>query len=78
MTERKEAFRAAFPPYDPGKHRFTSGSFWVRRAVTDDALVDRAAEINAQLAAERLDHSVIQPQVIEMYERVAVRAAMRE
>ncbi|MBC8492642.1 MAG: glycosyltransferase family 4 protein [Chloroflexi bacterium] len=45
----------------------------IRRAVTDDALVDRAAGINAQVAAERLDQSVIQPQVIAMYEKVAAR-----
>jgi len=50
----------------------------IRRAVSDDALVDSAAEQNARLAAERLDRSVIQPQVIEMYERVAVWAATKE
>jgi glycosyltransferase involved in cell wall biosynthesis len=43
----------------------------IRRALSDDAMVDRAAEINTRLAAERLDCSVIQPQVIEMYERIA-------
>jgi len=49
----------------------------IRRAVTDDALVDRAAEINARVAAERLDQSVIQPQVIAMYEKVAAQARLR-
>jgi glycosyltransferase involved in cell wall biosynthesis len=39
------------------------------RSVTDDALVDRAAEINMRTARERLDHSVVKPQVIGMYER---------
>jgi hypothetical protein len=43
----------------------------IRRAVSDDALVDRAAELNAQTARERLDQAVIRPQVIAMYEKVA-------
>jgi glycosyltransferase involved in cell wall biosynthesis len=43
----------------------------IRRAVMDDALVDRAAELNARLARERIDQSVIRPQVLEMYKRVA-------
>ena len=41
----------------------------LRRAVTDDALVEAAAELNAGIAAERLDKSVIAPLVIESYER---------
>jgi glycosyltransferase involved in cell wall biosynthesis len=45
----------------------------LRRALTDDALVDRAAEINRRLVAERLDRKLIQPQVVAMYERVAAR-----
>jgi hypothetical protein len=45
----------------------------VRRAVTDDGLVDRAAEENARVAARRLDRSVIEPQVVAMYERIAAR-----
>ena len=43
----------------------------IRRALSDDALVDRASELNAALAQERLDQRVIRPQVIAMYERVA-------
>jgi glycosyltransferase involved in cell wall biosynthesis len=46
----------------------------IRRAVADDKLVNRAADINARIAAERLDHSIVRPQVIEMYERIAARA----
>jgi hypothetical protein len=42
----------------------------IRRALTDDALVDSAAEINAAVAEQRLDVSVIQPQVIKAYERI--------
>lgn len=49
----------------------------IRRAVTDDALVDRAADINARMTAERLDRLVIQPQVIAMYEKVAAQAATK-
>jgi len=43
----------------------------LRRVVADDTLVDRAADINARAAAERLDQGVIRPQVIAMYEKVA-------
>ena len=43
----------------------------IRRALSDDALVDRAAELNARVARERLDELVIRPQVIAMYEKVA-------
>jgi glycosyltransferase involved in cell wall biosynthesis len=42
----------------------------LRRALTDDLLVDRAAEINARTIAQRLDNSVIEPQVIKMYEDI--------
>ena len=45
----------------------------IRRAVTDDALVDRAVEINDRTVAARLDYSVIQPQVVSMYEHIAAR-----
>jgi hypothetical protein len=31
MTDRKEAFRSAFPRYDPHQHVSVSGSFWIRR-----------------------------------------------
>ncbi len=47
----------------------------LRRAVTDDELVDRAAEINARIAAEYLDRSVTRPQVVEMYQRIAAQGA---
>ncbi|MBV9453351.1 MAG: glycosyltransferase family 4 protein [Rubrobacter sp.] len=46
----------------------------LRRAVSDDELVDRAAEINARIAAEHLDQLVVQPRVVEMYERIANQA----
>jgi glycosyltransferase involved in cell wall biosynthesis len=50
----------------------------IRRAVSDDALVDRAAELNAQVARERLDERVIKPQVIAMYEKIAAEAHLRK
>jgi glycosyltransferase involved in cell wall biosynthesis len=42
----------------------------IRRALTDDALVDRAAEINWQVAQARLASTTIRPQVISYYEQV--------
>jgi hypothetical protein len=48
----------------------------IRRAVGDDELVDRAAEANAQLAAERLEVSVTQRQTIQLYETIAERRAV--
>ena len=48
----------------------------IRRAVTDDELVDRAAAINTRQSLERLDHSVLQPKVLEMYNRVAAQAVL--
>jgi glycosyltransferase involved in cell wall biosynthesis len=42
----------------------------VRRALTDDALVDSAASANWQTVQERLNANVIRPTVIEMYRRV--------
>jgi hypothetical protein len=49
----------------------------MRRALSDDALVDRASELNAALARERLDQRIIRPQVIAMYERVAADSKER-
>jgi glycosyltransferase involved in cell wall biosynthesis len=45
----------------------------IRLALTDDALVDRAAELNAETARKRLDAALVRPQVIEMYKGVATR-----
>jgi hypothetical protein len=50
----------------------------IRRAVSDDALVDSAAEKNMRMATERLDHSIIQPQVMAMYEEVEVQARLKK
>jgi glycosyltransferase involved in cell wall biosynthesis len=53
------------PPEDP-----EAVAAAIRRAVTDDALVDHAARINADLARERLDYSIIKKQVISMYKEI--------
>lgn len=52
------------PPEDPAEVALA-----LRRALTDDALVDRAAEINRQTIAERLDVSVVRLQALAMYEK---------
>jgi hypothetical protein len=43
----------------------------IRKAVSDDRIVDRAAELNARVAQKRLDQAVIKPQVIAMYKKIA-------
>lgn len=45
----------------------------IRKAVTDDALVDHAAELNAKIAEERLDTNKIRPQVVEYYRAIYER-----
>ena len=45
----------------------------IRRAVTDDELVDHAANINAHVADERLDYAMIQSKAIEMYQSIVER-----
>jgi len=57
------------PPEDP-----EAVASALRRALTDDELVDDAALRNAVVAASRLERSVIQPQVPAMYERIAAQA----
>ena len=48
----------------------------IRRAVTDDDLVDRAAEINFEHIAETMSQEAVGPRVIAMYEKIY--AASRE
>jgi hypothetical protein len=43
----------------------------IRRAVSDDAMVDQAAAINRQLTKERIDINVVKPKVIEIYKQIA-------
>jgi hypothetical protein len=40
------------------------------RALADDALVDRAAEVNWQTVQTRLDKNIIAPKVVEFYDRI--------
>lgn len=49
----------------------------IRRALSDDRLVDRAAELNAQMTRERIDRQVVRPQVIKAYERVLAESGKR-
>jgi Glycosyl transferases group 1/Glycosyl transferase 4-like len=42
----------------------------IRRALTDDALVDAAAEGNWRTAAQRLERQSIQTKVVDLYDRV--------
>jgi glycosyltransferase involved in cell wall biosynthesis len=42
----------------------------IKWALTDDELVDKAAEQNAKMVTERLDSKKIQQQVVQMYEKV--------
>jgi glycosyltransferase involved in cell wall biosynthesis len=42
----------------------------IRRAVTDDALVDGAADLNWATACSRLDARSIKPQVVDLYKRL--------
>jgi glycosyltransferase involved in cell wall biosynthesis len=42
----------------------------LRKALTDDVLVNQAAVLNRETARKRLDSAVIQPQVIEFYKHV--------
>ena len=41
----------------------------IQRALMDDKLVEQAARINADIAAERLDQEMIRPRVIELYKK---------
>ncbi len=41
----------------------------IRRAVMDDALVERAAERNRRVAAERLDRELLKPRIVALYEK---------
>ena len=50
----------------------------LRRALTDDALVDGAAAINAHVTAEFLDRRRIRARVLDAYDRVVTDAAWDE
>lgn len=50
----------------------------IRRALADDGLVDRAAEENGRVAAERLDRSVLKPLAAGLYTTVAGERGIRD
>ncbi len=43
----------------------------IRRAVTEDALVERAAEVNERLTSERISRDLVTPRIVQAYARVA-------
>jgi hypothetical protein len=43
----------------------------IRKAVTDDVLVEKASQLNFELIFNKLDLSIVQPRVIEMYQAIA-------
>jgi glycosyltransferase involved in cell wall biosynthesis len=53
------------PPEDP---QVVAGM--LRRALDDDALVNRAAEINGQTVRDRLEYSTIKKRVVQIYQDV--------
>jgi glycosyltransferase involved in cell wall biosynthesis len=48
----------------------------IRKSLTDDNLVDKAAEINYETAKEKLDYSLLKAKAIEMYETVAAQSGV--
>ena len=45
----------------------------IRKALKDDDLIDRAAEINFQTVSEKLDIDVVKPKIIQMYKSIAAQ-----
>jgi len=60
------------PPEDP-----EAIAAAIRMALSDDTLVDRAAALNARMTKERIDRTVIQPAVIDLYEKVIAQEKKR-
>jgi len=46
-------------------------AMWIRKALTDDELVNRAADINWQTALDRLDSTSLTQQAIDIYKTIA-------
>ncbi len=42
----------------------------IRKAITDDVLVDNAAQINWQVSVDRLDYRTIKPIIVSMYQQI--------
>ena len=49
----------------------------IRRAVLDDELVNKAAELNLRTARERLDAQVVKPRIIALYNQIFAQAHSR-
>ncbi len=64
LTDGESGF--IVPPEDP-----QAIADAIRRAVTDDKLVDQAADLNTRTCTERLDAGKIRKQVIDMYQAIA-------
>lgn len=47
----------------------------IRRALSDDGLIDAAAEKNCRLAAERLEQSVLKNKIVELYQEVMKKSS---
>lgn len=60
------------PPEDP-----IAIAAAIKRAVTDNELVERAAEMNERITSDRIDVEKVRPRVIELYERVACEEGQR-
>jgi glycosyltransferase involved in cell wall biosynthesis len=56
---------AIVPPEDPNIIADA-----IRIALKDDALVNKAAEINSKIALERLSGQVVKPKVVDMYNKL--------
>lgn len=56
------------PPEDP---QFVADA--IRKALTNDELVDRAAEMNLRVAEERLDQRKINQQIVDWYQNLDLR-----
>ena len=48
----------------------------MRRALSDDVLVDSAAAINGSIVAEHLDREVVRARYVDIYRRVVADAAL--
>lgn len=58
------------PPEDPEEVAVA-----IRRALSDAALVEQAAEVNTRIADERLDRECIRSEVVSLYKRIGTRDA---
>jgi len=43
----------------------------IRKALSDDELVNQAADINEKIVAEKLDHKLLKPKAVEIYKTIA-------